>query len=75
MSFKNILYTALVLLSIWTCAGREYEFIPGRCVDHPGAEEKIGGPLSLCSFPPNYEKPDEEDIEAVIKHIQGLNLN
>ncbi|KRJ98051.1 uncharacterized protein LOC26535966 [Drosophila yakuba] len=76
-----MLYKSLVLclVTIWFISAhsdaKEYQFIPARCEEQPGVGQQIGGPLSICSFPPNYEKPDSEDIEAVIKHIKSLQLN
>ncbi|XP_022229356.2 uncharacterized protein LOC111078803 [Drosophila obscura] len=70
-----VIVVVLVLLVLQGCDSKTYEFIPARCVDEPGVEQKIGGPLSVCSFPPKYETPDAEDIQAVIKQIQDLNLN
>ncbi|XP_002132208.2 uncharacterized protein [Drosophila pseudoobscura] len=76
MLFKCLFVTIMVvLLVLQGCSSKTYQFIPARCVDQPGVEQRIGGPLSLCSFPPKYQTPDAEDIQAVIKHIQGLNLN
>ncbi|KRF81197.1 uncharacterized protein [Drosophila virilis] len=76
MFFKYLMLCLVLVLQLAHCIpARKYEFIPARCNNYPGVEAQIGGPLSLCSFPPKYETPDNEDIRAVIKHIQGLNLN
>ncbi|EDW02881.1 uncharacterized protein LOC6562382 [Drosophila grimshawi] len=74
--FLNYLIQCLaLLLLLQSVSAEEYEFIPGRCEDYPGVESQIGGDLTLCSFPPKYEMPDKEDIDAVIKHIKGLLTN
>ncbi|XP_064554266.1 uncharacterized protein LOC135439455 [Drosophila montana] len=76
MFLKYLMVCLVLVFQLAHCIpARKYEFIPARCNDYPGVEAQIGGPLSLCSFPPKYETPDNEDIQAVIEHIQGLNLN
>ncbi|XP_043647213.1 uncharacterized protein LOC122616033 [Drosophila teissieri] len=76
-----MLYKSLVLcLAIILCIpahsdAKEYQFIPARCEERPEVGQQIGGPLSICSFPPDYAKPDSEDIQAVIKHIKSLQLD
>ncbi|EDW76320.1 uncharacterized protein Dwil_GK14721 [Drosophila willistoni] len=76
MFLRSFMICLMAMWAILQCgAAKEYQFIPARCVDHPGVEQQIGGPLSLCSFPPKYQTADAEDIQAVIKHIKSLNLN
>ncbi|XP_017033075.1 uncharacterized protein [Drosophila kikkawai] len=78
MDFKTaclICLAAFLFLSLQSCSGREYQFIPARCVEQPGVDRQIGGPLSLCTFPPSYQSPSNEDIQAVIKHIKSLKLD
>ncbi|KAM8715512.1 hypothetical protein ACLKA7_002547 [Drosophila subpalustris] len=71
MIFKYIMLVTALLVLAECKPAKQYQFIPARCVDHPGAEEQIGGPLSLCSFPPKYQTADNEDIQAVINHIRA----
>ncbi|XP_033151118.1 uncharacterized protein LOC117135166 [Drosophila mauritiana] len=76
MLYKYLLFCLAAFLLITAHSdAKEYQFIPARCVEQPGVGQKIGGPLSICSFPPDYAKPDSEDIQAVIKHIKSLQLN
>ncbi|KAH8237849.1 hypothetical protein KR032_003965, partial [Drosophila birchii] len=63
------------ILSIYKVCASRYQFIPARCVEQPGVDRQIGGPLSLCTFPPSHQSPSDEDIQAVIKHIKSLKLN
>ncbi|KPU73463.1 uncharacterized protein Dana_GF28079 [Drosophila ananassae] len=70
-----ILFLMAFLCAVLLCEAKEYQFLPARCRDLPGIEKQIGGPMSLCSFPPGYQTPDSEDIQAVINHIKTLKLN
>ncbi|XP_023308202.2 uncharacterized protein LOC111689973 [Lucilia cuprina] len=55
-------------------AGRKYQFIPAKCVEHD-TQKQVDGPLKICTFPPKHKPVPQEDINAVIKHIQTLQLD
>ncbi|XP_017097221.2 uncharacterized protein [Drosophila bipectinata] len=76
MLFKTVILFLMAFLCVASMGeAKEYQFLPARCKELPGIEKQIGGPLSLCSFPPSYQSPDSEDIQAVINHIKTLKLN
>ncbi|XP_017048935.1 uncharacterized protein LOC108093409 [Drosophila ficusphila] len=76
MFYKTlVLCLAFLVLIPENGFAREYQFIPARCDEQVSVEHKIGGSLSICTFPPKHQAPNSEDIQAVIKHIQSLKLN
>ncbi|XP_030377897.1 uncharacterized protein LOC115626631 [Scaptodrosophila lebanonensis] len=75
MLIKTLLLCFLALvMCLQVSTARQYQFIPGRCTVQPGLEKQVGGPFTICTFPPKHVRPTQEDINAVIQHIQSLRL-
>ncbi|KAM7354196.1 uncharacterized protein ACRADG_005960 [Cochliomyia hominivorax] len=55
-------------------AGKRYQFVTARCVEHD-TKRQLDGPLKICTFPPKYKSIPEDEINAIIKHIKTLPLN
>ncbi|XP_037957424.1 uncharacterized protein LOC119687238 [Teleopsis dalmanni] len=77
ISMKRLIYFCLlfclIFLNYCVAAPRKYNFVPAKCVLQP-IKQKIGGPFYVCTFPPHYADVSQEDIDAVVEHIQTLNL-
>lgn len=51
-----------------------YQFISAKCVERD-TQNRLDGPLKVCTFPPKHKPIPEEDINAIIQHIQTLKLD
>uniref|UniRef100_A0A1I8NAQ8 Uncharacterized protein n=1 Tax=Musca domestica TaxID=7370 RepID=A0A1I8NAQ8_MUSDO len=74
----KFLQVALVLLALFatlfTVEARRYQFVTAKCVEH-NTNNQIDGPLKICTFPPKHTPVPQDEINAVIQHIQTLKLD
>ncbi|XP_073823120.1 uncharacterized protein [Musca autumnalis] len=74
----KLLGLALIFLALFATlfsveAGR-HQFVPAKCVEY-NTNGQVDGPLKICTFPPKHKAVPQEEINAVIQHINTLKLD